>query len=102
MQDFLNYIIDHYVTFLTISIVLIFALIGYFVDIKRRKADPYQARQMDNISLENLPNSDNATISGAINSNAAVMAAPIDRASSTVNMASGGTQQIDNNQNGVQ
>ncbi len=87
MQELLNFIIDKYIMFDIISAVLIFALIGYFVDMRRRKKDPYHVDKKEDINLENIGASGNVALNDALNQNAGVNMA-IDQASSTVNMAS--------------
>lgn len=58
MEGFLNFVINYYVLFLAISIFLIFALIGYFVDVKRRNDATYQSGSNADISLEELGSQD--------------------------------------------
>lgn len=98
MEVFLNYIIDKYLLFLTISIVLVFALIGYFVDMRRKKNDPFRVEKKDDINLENIVVSNNVALGDALSQNAGINTS-IDAASSTVTMASQAMNQ-DNNMNG--
>lgn len=101
MEGFLNYIIDKYLLFLTISIVLVFALIGYFVDMRRKKNDPFHVEKKDDISLENIAVSNNVALGDALSQNAGINTS-IDTASSTVTMASQAMGQDDNMNGGNQ
>ncbi len=49
MNGIINFASDHYLIFLIITIILIFALVGYYVNIKRSKSNPIKT---DNLNLE--------------------------------------------------
>lgn len=55
MQSFLQFLVDYYIIFLLITIFLILALIGYYVDLNRKKKNPF-LHQKTEISLDNLSN----------------------------------------------
>ena len=92
MDGLLNIIVDYYVLIMTITIILIFALIGYFVDTRRKKNDPYKVKQQEEINLENLVVNDNMALNEALNKNASANGAQVNPSSNNVN----------NNQNQVQ
>ncbi len=56
MEKIVDFIGDNYAWFLTITIILLFALIGYIVDSKRNKNDLFKKteNEMDEINLENI------------------------------------------------
>lgn len=56
MENIINFIGDNYAWFLTITIILLFALIGYIVDTKRNKNDLLKKteNEIDEINLENI------------------------------------------------
>lgn len=56
MEKFIDFIGNNYAWFLTITIILLFALIGYIVDTKKSKNDLFtkNENEIDEESLENL------------------------------------------------
>jgi len=56
MENIVDFIGDNYSWFLTITIILLFALIGYIFDTKRSKSDLLRKteNEIDEESLENL------------------------------------------------
>lgn len=54
MEIFLNFIVKHYLWFLIITICLLLSLIGYFVELKRSKTNPYKIEKNNEIYLEDL------------------------------------------------
>lgn len=56
MEGFIEFVADNYVWFLTITIILIFALVGYLVDTKRENTDMFKKseQEFNEESLENL------------------------------------------------
>ena len=56
MEKIVDFIGDNYAWFLTITIILLFALIGYIVDTKRNKNDLLKKteNEIDEINLENI------------------------------------------------
>lgn len=56
MEGFLEFVSNNYGWFLTASIILVFAIIGYVVDLKRSKNDVFTQKEneMDEINLENI------------------------------------------------
>ena len=68
MNAFLNFVVNYYVLFLVISILLILALIGYFVDNKRAKDTIVKLNNNSNdINLESLNVEENVTLQSALN-----------------------------------
>lgn len=95
MEGFLNFLVDHYVLFLTISILLVFALIGYFVDVNRRKNNVYKINKPEEINLESLEVQENVALSDALNKNKNV-----GLGNDPINMTTADTvEQLDGNQN---
>lgn len=76
MQEFLG---EHYIIFIIISIFLIFSLIGYFVNEHNKKKDTFKIRtdNSDNLNINNEINNtnianniaDNMSINEIINKN---------------------------------
>lgn len=56
MENIVDFIGNNYAWFLTISIILLFALIGYIVDNKRNKNDLLKKteNEIDEINIENI------------------------------------------------
>lgn len=56
MENIISFIGDNYAWFLTITIILLFALIGYIVDTKRNKNDLLKKteNELDELNLENI------------------------------------------------
>ncbi len=54
MEIFLNFIVKNYLWFLIITICLLLSLIGYFVELKRSKTNPYKIEKNNEINLEDL------------------------------------------------
>lgn len=56
MENVINFISNHYVLFLTITIILVFALIGYIYDSKKNKGDLLKAseEELNEELLENM------------------------------------------------
>ncbi|MCM1052407.1 MAG: hypothetical protein NC483_00295 [Ruminococcus sp.] len=44
MEVLINFLLDNYLWFLVISLILVFALIGYLVDIASNKSEPSKKR----------------------------------------------------------
>ena len=66
MEGLLNSLADHYVLYIIISLLLIFALIGYFVKKKSNTSQPYKiadANAQAEIDLANLAQSVNKDVS---------------------------------------
>ena len=70
MTNLLNFVINHYVLFMLISIFLILSLIGYFVDVKRSKNNPYKIeKKEENINLDQLKGQENVTLQSVLDKN---------------------------------
>ena len=74
MDNILDFLANWYVLFIIISIILIFALIGYFVERKRSKPSPFKIASdkdiEDQMNIDNLKNmSGNVSLSEALNKN---------------------------------
>ena len=56
MENIVEFIGNNYAWFLTITILLLFALIGYIVDSKRNKNDLFKKteNELDEINIENI------------------------------------------------
>lgn len=56
MESIINYVINHFAIFLTITIILLFALVGYIYDSKRNKSDLLKKNEeeIDEELLENI------------------------------------------------
>ena len=56
MENIINYIVNHFAIFLTITIMLLFALIGYIYDSKKNKSDLLRKNEeeFDEELLENI------------------------------------------------
>lgn len=61
MQSFVDFLVNNYLWFLVISLVLVFALIGYLVDTNESKNDKLNENQ--DINIEN----DDVTLNQTIN-----------------------------------
>ena len=76
MTAFLNFLADYHILFIIISIILIFALIGYFVQKRRRKSSPFkitnenEAEELNIVNMNNVDN--NVSLSDALNKNATI------------------------------
>lgn len=56
MQAFIDFLVNNYTWFLTISLVLIFALIGYLVDTNERKDFKNESAHLDALNTDSLLN----------------------------------------------
>ncbi len=56
MENIIDFIANNYAWFLTITIILLFALIGYIADTKRNKDDLLKKseNEMEELSIENI------------------------------------------------
>lgn len=78
MENFLNFIINHYLWFLIISIMLILALIGYFVDIKRGRITYKINKNEEEINLDalnSLNNQEGVSLQSMLDKNKTINAA---------------------------
>ena len=69
MNSVIEFISDHYVWFLTITIILLFGIIGYIVDTKRNKSDflKQKEEEIDEEALENITaNSEEKSLSDMV------------------------------------
>lgn len=69
MQELLNGVIDNYFWFLLVSIILLFALVGYFVDAKRKKNKQYKISQNNEINLDKIEIKENVALSEMVSKN---------------------------------
>ena len=69
MNAISGFIINHYGWFIIISVMLILALIGYFVEQKKAKANPYKIEKKEEINLDALNNNQNESLQNMINKN---------------------------------
>jgi heme/copper-type cytochrome/quinol oxidase subunit 2 len=49
MQTFIDFLVNNYLWFLVISLILVFALIGYLVDTNEKKEEKEKIEEMPNI-----------------------------------------------------
>lgn len=47
MQTFINFLVNNYLWFLVVTLVLVFALIGYLVDTNEKKEDNFKENRND-------------------------------------------------------
>lgn len=75
MTKFLDFLADWHILFIILSLVLIFALIGYFVEKKRHKGSPFkiasEQNKIDEFNMDNLKQmSGSVSLTEAVNKNA--------------------------------
>ena len=68
MENFLNFIKNYYIIFLIIAVLMIFALIGYFVDKKNKQSKVYKITQEDE-DLSDINIEKNVFLQDAVNKN---------------------------------
>lgn len=61
MQTFIDFLVNNYLWFLIISLILIFALIGYFVDTNEKK-DVVNNEALPNENVQSNPMAINETL----------------------------------------
>ena len=66
MEKFLNFVQNYYIIFIILSIFLIFGIIGYIIDNKRRKSNIYKLENED-IDIENLNIDGNISLKEMVN-----------------------------------
>ena len=70
MDTILNFIVENYIWFLAIAIVLILALVGYIADVKINRTEYFERKEKEALeSLNNLEIANNVGLSSAINNN---------------------------------
>lgn len=69
MEKIVDFIGDNYAWFLTITIILLFALIGYIVDTKRNKNDLLKKteNEIEELNLEQIKVQEGKSLSEAVN-----------------------------------
>lgn len=69
MEKIVDFIGNNYAWFLTITIILLFALIGYIVDTKRNKNDLLKKteNEIDEINLENITVQEGKSLNEIVN-----------------------------------
>ncbi len=77
MTELLNFLAKWHILLIIITLILVFALIGYFVEQHRRKASPFKIAQdknkMEEISVDKLKSLDNSvSLSDALSKNASI------------------------------
>lgn len=75
MAKFLDFLANWHIIFIILSLVLIFALIGFFVEKKRHKGSPFkiasEQNKMQEINMNSLKQMSNTvSLSEAVNKNA--------------------------------
>ena len=69
MNAISGFIINNYGWFIVISVILILALIGYFVEQKKAKRNPYKLEKKEEINLDALNTNQNDSLQAVINKN---------------------------------
>lgn len=74
MNGIMDFIANNYIIFIIISLFLIFALIGYFVESKRGEGTPFKIEQekTPEIKLEDIHVTNNISLKEAVNNTAGV------------------------------
>ncbi len=77
MTSFLDFLADWYILIIIITLILIFALIGYFVEQKRHKASPFkiasERNKVEEINVDKLKTMDSSvSLSDALSKNATI------------------------------
>ena len=71
MDTILTFIVENYIWFLAIAVVLILALVGYIADVKINRTEYFERKEKEAIeSFNNLEIAENISLSSAINNNA--------------------------------
>lgn len=70
MESIIEFISNNYAWFLTITIILLFALIGYIYDTKRDKSDllKKQEIELDEAAIENIVAPEGKSLADAVSS----------------------------------
>lgn len=68
MDTIINFLTENYPIFLTVTIILLFALIGYIYDNKKNKEDIFtrNEREMQEMSVENIQIDENKNINDLV------------------------------------
>lgn len=68
MEQFINFITQHYLLFDIITLFLILALIGYFVNIKKQKSNVFKINNAEN-EINDIPINTNMSLQDFVNDN---------------------------------
>lgn len=71
MEQFINFITQHYLLFDIITLFLILALIGYFVNIKKEKNKVFKINNFEN-EIKDIPINTNMSLQDFVNENKSV------------------------------
>lgn len=71
MEQFINFITQHYLLFDIITLFLILALIGYFVNIKKEKNKVFKINNSEN-EIKDIPINTNMSLQDFVNKNKSV------------------------------
>ena len=71
MEQFINFITQHYLLFNIITLFLILALIGYFVNIKKEKNKVFKINNSEN-EIKDIPINTNMSLQDFVNENKSV------------------------------
>ena len=71
MEQFINFITQHYLLFDIITLFLILALIGYFVNIKKQKSNVFKINNAEN-EINDIPINTNMSLQDFVNGNKSV------------------------------
>lgn len=76
MEDFLKFLSDKYLLLILITLFLICALVGYFVDIKKKKESPFKIasdnmKKMD-VNINDIQVNNNVSLQDKVKENAGV------------------------------
>ena len=85
MENIIDYIINHFAFFLTITIILLFALVGYIYDSKKNKSDLLKKNEeeINEELLENIIVPEGKSLAETVN------------VSKNINLETGGVQLTD-------
>ncbi len=71
MEQFINFITQHYLLFDIITLFLILALIGYFVNIKKQKSNVFKINNAEN-EINDIPINTNMSLQDFVIENKSV------------------------------
>lgn len=74
MEKFLNILANYYIILIIITLILIFALIGYFVNERRKRNKIFKISKesSENIDITNISLGNNVSLNEALNKNKSI------------------------------
>lgn len=101
MELILDFLVDNYLWFLIISLILVFGLIGYLVDTKEKKTPEMNLGNEENLNEASSVSVNNETVEAPLENSSQIVETPVLNTVSNVEGETQNFEAVSNNINAV-